>query len=256
MRTDCWCQDRQVHTVNESFVCNISVWLAPCQANHSSRNTTDGWSISAWAKAAAAAAITGSLIGTVETVFWSGNTRLPSIVVGVHNGRRSLTRTRRFCSHQCTKHLQCSVTKLRHQKQHYVPYYLSIVLILSIKDVFGIISMFFTLVRCSIVLLMFLLTYCIHVSYLMSKFIAFLNIFSCPTRNVPYGKTCLLWNLGLSHFFFRIVLYSLQVHNVRLQMFEMSLSFFSFLSNLSCINHLTKSFLSSFSTFFLILPIT
>ncbi len=75
-------------------------------------------------------------------------------------------------------------------------------LVLSIKYAFGIISMFFTLVRCSIVLLMFLLTYCIHVSYLMSKFIAFLNVFSCPTRNVPYGKSCLLWNLGLSHFFF------------------------------------------------------
>jgi hypothetical protein len=82
--------------------------------------------------------------------------------------------------------------KLNHQKQHYVPYYLSIVLILSIKHAFGIINMFFTLVRCSIVLLMFLLTYCIHVSYLMSKFIAFLNVFSCPTRNVPYGKSCLL----------------------------------------------------------------
>ncbi len=88
-----------------------------------------------------------------------------------------------------------------HQKQHYVPYYLSIVLILSLKYAFGIISMFFTFVRCSIVLLMFLLTYCIHVSYLMSEFIAFLNVFSCPTRNVPYGKSCLLWNLGLSHFF-------------------------------------------------------
>jgi hypothetical protein len=71
-----------------------------------------------------------------------------------------------------------------HQKQHYVPYYLSIVLILSIKYTFEIISMFFTLVRCSIVLLMFLLTFC--------KFIAFLNVFSCPKRNVPYGKSCFL----------------------------------------------------------------
>ncbi len=87
-----------------------------------------------------------------------------------------------------------------HQKQHYVPYYLSIVLLLSLKYAFGIISMFFTLVRCSIVLLMFLLTYCIHVSYLMSKFIAFLNVFLCLTRNVPYGKSCLLWNLGLQLF--------------------------------------------------------
>jgi hypothetical protein len=46
--------------------------------------------------------------------------------------------------------------------------------------------------------------------------------------------------------FFRIVLYSLQVHNGLLQMSKMSHLFFSFLSNTSCINHLKKSFLSSF----------
>jgi hypothetical protein len=80
----------------------------------------------------------------------------------------------------------------KHQKQHYVPYYHSIVLILSLKYAFGIISMFFTLVRCSIILFRLLLTYCIHVSYLMSKFITFLYVFSCPLRNVPYGKSCLL----------------------------------------------------------------
>jgi hypothetical protein len=49
-----------------------------------------------------------------------------------------------------------TATSTAHQKQHYVLYYLSIVLILSIKNAFGITSMFFTLVRCSIVLLMFL----------------------------------------------------------------------------------------------------
>ncbi len=38
-----------------------------------------------------------------------------------------------------------------HQKQHYVPYYLSN-FFLSLKYAFGIISMFFTLVRCSIIL--------------------------------------------------------------------------------------------------------
>jgi hypothetical protein len=93
------------------------------------------------------------------------------------------------------------ISQAVHQKQHYVPYYLSIVLILSIKYALGIISMFFTLVRCSIVLLVFLLTYCIHVSYLMSKFIAFLNVFSCPTRNVPYGNFVYyeIWDF---HFFF------------------------------------------------------
>ncbi len=93
-----------------------------------------------------------------------------------------------FITFDNTNNHKCNTTT-PHQKQYYVPYYLSIVLILSIKYAFGIISMFFTLVRCSIILLMFLLTYCIHVSYLMSKFIAFLNVFSCPTRNVPYGKS-------------------------------------------------------------------
>ncbi len=141
-----------------------------------------------------------------------------------------------------------------HQKQHYVPYYLSIVLILSIKYAFGIISMFFTLVRCSIVLLMFLLTYCIHVSYLMSKFIAFLNTFSCPTRNVPYGKSCLLWNWGYLHFFvwyrilFKYIMFDSKCPKCHSR-------FFSFFSNISCINHLTKSFLSSFSKKNLIVPI-
>jgi hypothetical protein len=73
-----------------------------------------------------------------------------------------------------------------HQKQHSVPCYLNIVLNLSLKYAFGIISMFFTLVRCSIVSLSLLLTYCIHVSYFMTEFIAFLYVFSCPMRNVPY----------------------------------------------------------------------
>ncbi len=40
----------------------------------------------------------------------------------------------------------------QHQKQHYVPYYLSNLFFLSLKYAFGIISMFFTLVRCSIIL--------------------------------------------------------------------------------------------------------
>ncbi len=53
--------------------------------------------------------------------------------------------------------------------------------------------------------------------------------------------------------FFLIVLYSLQVHNVLLQMSEMSHPFFCFIS--SCINCLKKSFLSSFSIFFLTIPI-
>ncbi len=51
------------------------------------------------------------------------------------------------------------VGRNKHQKQHYVPYYLSIVFILSLKYAFGIISMFFTLVRCSIILSRLFLTY-------------------------------------------------------------------------------------------------
>jgi hypothetical protein len=47
----------------------------------------------------------------------------------------------------------------QHQKQSYVPYYLSIVFFLSLKYAFGIISMFFTLVRCSIILSRIFLTY-------------------------------------------------------------------------------------------------
>jgi hypothetical protein len=49
--------------------------------------------------------------------------------------------------------------KKRHQKQHYVPYYLSIVFFLSLKYAFGIISMFFTLVRGSIILSRLFFTY-------------------------------------------------------------------------------------------------
>jgi hypothetical protein len=41
---------------------------------------------------------------------------------------------------------------LGHQKQHYVPYYLSNLFLLSLKYAFGIISMFSTLIRCSIIL--------------------------------------------------------------------------------------------------------
>ncbi len=139
-----------------------------------------------------------------------------------------------------------------HQKQHFVPYYLSIVLILSLKYAFGIISMFFTLVRCSIILLRFILTYCIHVAYLMSKFSAFLYVISCSTKNVPYGKSFLLQNLGLLHLFFvwYRILFKFIMFDSKCP--KMSPPFFCFLSNTSCINHLKKSFLSSFSFFFLL----
>ncbi len=54
---------------------------------------------------------------------------------------------------------QIDLAQSHHQKQHYVPYYLSIVFFLSLKYAFGIISMFFTLVRCSIILSRLFLTY-------------------------------------------------------------------------------------------------
>ncbi len=48
-----------------------------------------------------------------------------------------------------------------HQKQHYVPYYLSNLFFSSLKNAFGIISMFFTLVRWIIILSRFrFLTWC------------------------------------------------------------------------------------------------
>ncbi len=63
--------------------------------------------------------------------------------------------------------------------------------------------------------------------------------------SLVYSK---IWDFCI---FFCIVLYSLHVHNGLLQMSKMSHPFFSFLSNTSCINRLKKSFLSSFSFFFL-----
>ncbi len=139
-----------------------------------------------------------------------------------------------------------------HQKQHYVPYYLSIVFILSLKYAFGVISMFFTLVRCSIILLRLFLT------YLHPCFLPYVQIYQISVRILMFHQKCPIWQvLFIMKFgtfaFFCIVLYSLQVHNVQLQMSKMSHPFFSFLSNTSCINHLKKSFLSSF--YFLIVPI-
>ena len=61
--------------------------------------------------------------------------------------------------------------------------------------------------------------------------------------SLVYSK---IWDFRI---LFRIVLYSLQVHNGLLQMSKMSHPFFSFLSNTSCINRLKKSFLSSFPFF-------
>ncbi len=126
---------------------------------------------------------------------------------------------------------------------------------LSLKYAFGIISMFFTLVRCSIILLRLFLT------YLHPCFLPYVQIYQISVRHLMSHEKCPIWQvlfiikLGTFTFFFRIVLYSLQVHNVLLQMSKMSHPFFLFLSNTSCINHLKKSFLSSFSFTFLTVPI-
>jgi hypothetical protein len=67
----------------------------------------------------------------------------------------------------------------------------------------------------------------------------------------PIWQVLFILKFGTFAFYFCVVLYSLRVHNGLLQMLKMSHPFFSFLSNTSCINRLKKSFLSSFSFFFL-----
>ncbi len=154
----------------------------------------------------------------------------------------------RYCS------LMYSFLDSEHQKQHYVPYYLSIVLILSIKYafwdhkyVFHLGKVFYRLVDVSFNLLHpcflpYVQIYCISECLRMSH------------KKCPHMVSLVYYEIWDFQIFFRMVPYSLQVHNVRLQTSKMSLPFFSFLSNNSCINHLTKSFLSSFSILFLIVP--
>ncbi len=119
---------------------------------------------------------------------------------------------------------------------------------LSLKYAFGIISMFFTLVRCPIILSRLFL------SYLHPCFLPYVQIYWISVRLLMSHKKCPIWQvLFIIKFgtlaFFCIVLYSLQVCYVLLQMSKMSHPFFSFLSNTSCINRLKKSFLLSFSFF-------
>ncbi len=116
----------------------------------------------------------------------------------------------------------------QHQKQHYVPYYLSIVCFLSLKYAFGIISMLFTLVRCSIILSRLFLT------YLHPCFLPYVRIYQFFVRLLMSHEKCLIWQVlfiikfATFAFFFCIVLYSLQVHNVLLQMSKMLHPFFPF----------------------------
>jgi hypothetical protein len=80
----------------------------------------------------------------------------------------------------------------RHQKQHYVSYYLSIVFILSLKYAFGIISMFFTLVRCSIILSRLFYT-CLHLCFLPNVQNHQISIrLLMSHEKCPIWKSCLL----------------------------------------------------------------
>ncbi len=76
----------------------------------------------------------------------------------------------------------------------------------------------------------------------------------CTSSHVPremsHMQVLFILKFGTFAFFFRIVLYSLQVHNGLLQMSKISHQFFSFLSNTSCINRLKKYFLVKFLIFF------
>jgi hypothetical protein len=88
-----------------------------------------------------------------------------------------------------------------HQKQHYFPYYLSIVFYLSLKYAFGIMSMFFSLVRCSIILSRLFLT------YLHPCFLPYVRIYQISVRLLMSHEKCPIWQVlfilkfGTSAFF-------------------------------------------------------
>jgi hypothetical protein len=92
-----------------------------------------------------------------------------------------------------------------HQKQHYVPYHLSIVFLLSLKHAFGVISMFFTLVRCSIILSRLFLT------YLHPCFLPYVRIYQISIRLLMSHEKCPIWQvlfiLKFGTFTFFFVLY-------------------------------------------------
>ncbi len=98
---------------------------------------------------------------------------------------------------------------------------------LFLKYAFGIISMFFTLVRCSIILSRLFLTY-LHPCFLPYVQIYQISIHLLMSHeNCPIRQVLFIIKFG-TFAFFCIVLYSLQVHNVLLQMFKMSHPFFPF----------------------------
>jgi hypothetical protein len=92
-----------------------------------------------------------------------------------------------------------------HKKQHYIPYYLSIVFFSSLKYAFGIISMFFTLVRCSIILSRLFLT------YLHPCFFPYVQIYQISVHLLMSREKCPIWQvlfiLKFGTFAFFFILY-------------------------------------------------
>ncbi len=141
--------------------------------------------------------------------------------------------------------------KTLHQKQHYVPYYLSIVCFLSLKYAFGIIGMFFTLVKCSIILSRLFLT------YLHPCFLPYVQIYQISVCLLMSHKKCPIWQaLFILKFvtfaFFFLLCCTLFNFIMVYSKCPKCHTRFSFLSNTSCIDRLKKSFLLSFSFFFLL----
>ncbi len=141
-----------------------------------------------------------------------------------------------------------------HQKQHYVPYYLSIVFYFisqicfwDHKYVFHLGKVFYHLVRVifNLSASMFL-TLCPNLSNFCSS--------SHVPREMSHMASLVYSKIWDFQFFF--VLYCTLFKFIMVySKSKMSHPFFSFLSNTSCINRLKKSFLSSFSIFFLTVPI-
>jgi hypothetical protein len=109
--------------------------------------------------------------------------------------------------------------------------------------------MFFTLVRCSIILSRLFLT------YLHPCFLPYIQIYQISIRLLMSHEKCTIWQvlfiLKFGTFTFLFVLYCTLFKFIMVysKCPKCHTRFFSFLSNISCINHLKKSFLSSFSFF-------
>jgi hypothetical protein len=73
-----------------------------------------------------------------------------------------------------------------HQKQHYVPYYLSIVFFLSLKYAFGIISTFFTF---------FIILSRLFLTYLHPCFLPYVRIYQISIRLLMSHEKCPIWQV-------------------------------------------------------------